>query len=334
MKVLVTGATGFLGRNLTVRLLKEGHEVAITGRSERVGKTLEEEGAIFEKAQLEDSDAISGLCRHKDVVFHCAALCSPWGNYRDFYSSNVIGTKNVIHGCKINNVSRLVNVSTSSVYFNHKNQINISEKDKIPPRQVNHYASTKLFAENEIDKAFNEGLPTITIRPHAIFGPYDNNIMPRILRVHKNGKLPLIGKGDNIVEITYVGNVVDALILSMNAPYASLGNKYNITNGEPMLLRELLEMVFHELGIPFSPIHIPYNLAFGAAIIMEALGSLPFIKNEPIVTRYSVGLFSKSFTFDISAAKRDLGYKPSTTTQQGIKKYARWWKARDDCMLS
>lgn len=327
MKVLVTGATGCLGRNLVTRLLNEGHEVHATGRNKVIGNLLMTQEAIFHKANLDDNEAIVKLCKNKDIVFHCGALSAPWGIYSDFYNSNVLGTKNITEGCIRHNVTRLIHVSTPSIYFDFTEKHLIPESANLSKKAVNYYVATKLEAERIIDTSFQEhNLPVVTIRPRAIFGPYDNAIMPRIIRAAHNGKVPLINGGNALIDATYVENVVESLMLARSANNHALGKKYNITNGEPIILKELLKSTFAELGLPFNPKIIPYKAAYCIASLMEAFASLPFINQEPVLTKYGVGVFSIGQTLDITAAKNDLGYKPIFTMEEGIRKFATWWR--------
>ena len=245
MKMLVTGATSGLGRNLVTHLLQKGFDVTATGRNVTAGALLAQEGAKFLPANIADTKAIDTLCANIDMVFHCAALSSPWGQYNDFYSANVLGTKNVVAGCLKHHVSRLIHVSTPSIYFDFTAKLNINENDPLPKQPANYYAATKLEAEHIVEEAFEKyGLPVISIRPRAMFGPYDATIVPRILRASKGGRVPLIGGGNALVDATYVGNVVESLLLCAKAPASCFGKKYNITNGEPLPFKLFLEKIF------------------------------------------------------------------------------------------
>jgi nucleoside-diphosphate-sugar epimerase len=327
MKTLVTGATGGLGQNLVQTLLKNGHTVTATGRNETIGKQLAAQGVFFKAANLEDSPTIHTLCKGQDIVFHCAALASPWGTYDEFYKANVIGTKNIADGCLKHDVSRLVHVSTPSIYFNYTNKLNIKETDPLPAQQATYYAATKLAAEQVLDKLFQEqGLPFIAIRPRAIFGPHDKTIFPRLLRTAKNGRVPLIAGGKALVDASYVENVVDSLLLCSTAPAACIGKKYNISNGEPETFRELTRQIFTALDLPFNPRTIPFPVAYAIAILSEGVASLPFLSFEPVLTRYGVSIFAFSQTLDISAAQRELGYVPAVSLKEGIQRFARWWQ--------
>ena len=327
MKILITGATGCLGRNLTNKLLSDGqHQIYITGRNQKIGEILENQGAVFQNADLKDRKTIINLCEDKEIIFHCGALSSPWGKYKDFYGANVLGTQNIIDGCLKHNVKRLVYVSTPSLYFDFTQKYQISES-AILPKPVNHYVATKLVAEKLIDHAFKTyKLPVITIRPRAIFGPYDAAIMPRIINIAKKGKLPLIKGGNALIDVSYVGNVVDSLILCAGAADSFLGRKYNITNDQPIILKDLLQKSFVALGLDFKPKIISYKMAYLVATLLEIIASVPFVKGEPLLTKYAVGVFGLSQTLNIDAAKNDLKYKPQINIDEGIQLYAKWWK--------
>ncbi|WP_010277450.1 NAD-dependent epimerase/dehydratase family protein [Paenibacillus senegalensis] len=328
MNVLVTGGTGFLGRRLALRLQNSGLDVTAAGRNMHIGRRLQEEGIRFAAADLRLREEAEPLIKGQDVVFHCAALSSPWGRYEDFYESNVLATKWLTRACLSGGVSRLVYVSTPSVYFNYKNRLDIKEDTPFPPKPANLYAKTKIMAEQIVDRASAEGLPVITIRPRALFGPGDTTILPRLIEANARGRLPLIDGGRALIDATYVDNVVDALVLAMKAPAELNGRKYNITNGEPLPFKQLLDNLFTKLDQPMRPIHLSYRKAMIAAAFMEGSARL-FRKNrEPQLTRYTVGVIARSQTLDIQAAIQELGYRPSITIDEGLDRFVQWWKER------
>jgi nucleoside-diphosphate-sugar epimerase len=330
MKALVTGATGFLGQKLAYRLSSMGWEVTAVGRNKSIGQQLKNDGINFLQADLSDSEKMTNACSEQDYVFHSGALSSPWGKYQDFYQSNVIGTKNIIDGCLKYNVKRLIHVSTPSLYFHYEDKLNISENDKLPEKFVNFYAETKFLAEQEVDKAFMNGVPVISIRPRALFGPGDNAILPRLIRANEKGAVPVIGDNKVLVDITYVENVVDALLLCMNSPSNTLGKKYNITNGEPIILTEVLQDVFQKLGQDFKPKHLSFSTAYNVAGAMEFISKYLLFGKEPILTRYTVGVLSKSQTLDITKARDELGYTPKVSIQEGIELFLKWWRETEN----
>jgi nucleoside-diphosphate-sugar epimerase len=264
-------------------------------------------------------------CEEQEIVFHCAAFPSPWGNYEKFYQANVIGTRNVAQACETNKVKRLVHVSTPSIYFDYKSHIDVKENDPLPD-PVSNYAATKFLAEEEIDKAFANGLATITIRPRALFGPGDTVIFPRLIPRLQSGRLPILGDGENIVDLTYIENVVDALLLCAESPSNTLGKKYNISNGQPVKIWRLVERICKELNLPLPKRKISYPVANAAATILELFYGLIPTHPEPPLTRISVSMLANSTTLDISAAKNELGYQPKVSVDEGFDLFMKWWK--------
>ncbi|WP_131778815.1 NAD-dependent epimerase/dehydratase family protein [Legionella bozemanae] len=325
MVCVVTGATGCLGLNLTQRLAANGYEVIALGRNEQLGKILSQSGARFITVDLLDKEKLKKVAQDAQTIFHCAALSSPWGRYKDFYKANVLGTQHVIEATPPN--TRLIHVSSPSIYFNFTEQHNIKEDAALPAKPANHYVKTKLLAESLVDKAYQEkNMNVITLRPRAIFGPYDRAILPRILQNEKKGILPIIGNGKNIIDITYVENVVDSLLLAAQADQQFCGKKYNITNGEPQALMAIISELFSALQKPLMPQFIPYSIAKIYAGCMEKLYNFPFIHKEPRLTRYSAAVLCMGQTLNIEAAQKDLGYQPQITINQGIEHFAKWYR--------
>jgi nucleoside-diphosphate-sugar epimerase len=324
---LVTGATGFLGGALTHRLNNMGWQVTATGRNPKALATLEAQGIKTVRADLADAEAIAAACREQQIVFHCAALAAPWGRATDFYNANVAGTEHVIRGCEQHMVQRLVHVSTPSIYFRLKPRLNVREDAELPSKPANEYARTKLMAEARIDGAAERGLPVVTIRPRAIFGPGDTTILPRLIARLQRGNFPIIGDGKNIADLSYVENVVDALMLCATSPSQTLGKKYNISNGQPVVLWDVIRKLADELGFPLSKRHISYAVANGLAGALEIICRILPGQPEPPLTRYTVGIIALSTTLDISAARRELGYQPRISIEDGFMEYIKWWRA-------
>ena len=325
MRCLVTGATGCLGINLTKRLVNDGHEVLALGRNQLLGTQVIQLGADFKVVDLKDKAALQQYTDQAEVIFHCAALSSPWGKYQDFYQANVLGTQNLIDMTP--KEARFIHISSPSIYFDFSEKHQIKEDSLLPKKPANHYIKTKLLAESLIDQAFKkQSLQVITIRPRAIFGPYDRAILPRLLKAEKNGVLPIVGLGTNLIDVTYVDNVVESLILASRAERHCLGKKYNITNDEPKTLAEIIRLLFSALGREIDLKIIPLKLAKRIGYCLELLYSLPFIKSEPPLTTYSAGVLALGQTLNIEAAKKDLGYKPIISIAEGMQAFAEWYK--------
>jgi nucleoside-diphosphate-sugar epimerase len=323
MKVLVTGATGGLGRNLVERLHRDGHDVVATGRNRAVGAALSAHGIRFVVADITDMRAMVPLMKGREVVFHCAALSSPFGKAKDFYAANVTGTE-VIAIATAYNQARLVHVSTPSIYFDYRHRYNISEFEPLPRVFANTYAATKYEAEQRVlANVRSAGLSAIILRPRGIFGPHDQVLFPRILNAAKDGVVPLINGGQTVLDLTYVDNVVDAMLQAAEAHHINQGEAFNITNGQGVILGEALKTVFEHLGLPFKTKQVPYAVAKLAVEAWELQARIT--GREPRLTRYSLGVLRYDQTLDITRAKNNLGYAPKVSIADGLRRFAEWY---------
>jgi len=323
MKIIITGATGFVGRNLAESFHDDGLQVIATGRSLVVGDELRKKDIEFKKADILDLNQLINAFSPADCVIHCAAKSGPWGRYRDFYETNVVGTRNVIEACKNHNIKRIIFISTPSIYFTGKDRYNISESEPLPDRQASNYSKTKLISETELMALKTEGFKTIIFRPRALFGPYDNTFVPRILRLAEKGQMPLINSGQALIDITYVDDFVDAVRKCLTAPDNSWNEVYNISNGDPISVKEWFSQVLSIFDRPFKPKNIPESAAKIIAGIMEFVSYLPLVGKEPSMTRFTVGYMAKSMTMSIDKAKQKLGYSPQVSNQEGFERYVK-----------
>ena len=231
MRILVTGGTGFLGSHLANALLRAGHEVSILGRTFGPVDDLIARGARPVPADLRDRAAVIAACGRQDAVFHVGALSAAWGKTADFQAINVGGTQAVVDGCRKHAVGRLIYVSSPAVIFDGRDHSDATESMPYPRRFTSVYAETKKMGEDVVRTAAQGGLATVIIRPKAIFGPGDRALLPRLVAAARQGRLRQFGDGKNLVDLTYVDNVVHALTLALTAP-AATGRTYFITNDE------------------------------------------------------------------------------------------------------
>lgn len=330
MKVLITGGTGMVGKQLALRLASRGHSVTAVGRNLSAVADVREPGIKFRKMDLESRDEVLAAIAGHEVVYHCAAHSAPWGRYDDFYRANVLGTRHVVEACERHGMQRLIHVSTPSVYFDFSDRFGIKESDPVAEKPCSHYTSTKLQAERVVQDAAQRGLETIILRPRGIFGPEDQVLLPRLLKAIEQKKLPIIGRGDNRIDLTYIDNLVDAMELCLEAPRSATGRIYNITNGEPIVLWDFIRKLVEEIGIPYRPKRTPYALMHGLAWALETHSKHLNQYREPPLTRYTVGLLAKSQTLDISAAREHLGYNPKISMKQGLQAVARSYRKRTE----
>ena len=328
MKVLVTGATSGLGRNAVECLLQEGYQVHATGRNQQAGAELEGLGAEFSALDLatESPDALVHLLEGADWVWHCAALSSPWGAYDDFLQCNTQASDQLAKVAGQVGIKRFVHISTPSIYFDFKHRQEIQESF-CASIFANHYAKTKFMAEQAIIQAQKEYPQTryTMLRPRGLFGPHDRVILPRVLEQVKAGKgvLKLPRGGAALLDLTYVKNVVHALLLASKKDHLPPAAVYNITNHDPQTLASLLTRLLRdEMQMDFRIKAVPYPMIYAVASVMEGIASIS--KKEPMLTRYSVGALNFDMTLSSELAQRELGYEPIYSLQEGIQETAAW----------
>lgn len=318
-KVLVTGATGFLGGAVSRDLIVRGFDVIGTGRNRDKGISLVAAGIDFRSIDLADRKSLDEAMRGVDVVVHCGALAAPWGRRKAFWDSNVVGTQNVIGACLSQSVSRLVHISTPSVVSSFEDQFCLDESEPAPSSFVSEYARSKWFAEEEIRAVDANALETVILRPRAIYGPGDINLLPRILDAARKGRLPIIGDGAALCNITHIDDVVQSIRLAMEKSQA-VGRTFFITGGEDLNLSDVVNDVLKTFDAPLPTRTMSVSKAMMMGRTLEWLWSVCRLAGEPPVTRYTVGQFAYSQTLDISAARCALGYRPRVAAAEGIRR--------------
>lgn len=320
MKAIVTGGTGFLGSHLVEMLADEGWNIIVLARNISITKPKSFKNVEFRAADISNLIELQKVFEEVDVVFHCAAFSSAWGKYDTFYRVNVKGTRNVLTCSERFKVKKLIYVSSTSVYFNYTDQLNINES------QINHtfanaYAKTKYLGEQVVLDEKNN-VEVIIIRPRGIVGDGDVAIMPRIMKLAEKGFFPLLKGGEATVDITYVKNVAYALILS--AKVKNLDREiFNISNDEPMKVKDLLGFVLKDKAVRL--VKVPYFMIFFLAWFSECVAKLINGK-EPKLTIYGVGLLAYSQTLNIDKAKKVLSYEPKYSIEYAVDRYLEWSK--------
>lgn len=317
MKVIVTGATGFLGGYVARRYAERGDDVVATGRNSERGRALERDGVHFLPADLTAPGDWMTCFDGADIVVHCAALSSLKGTYQMFHASNVVATEHVVRACETSRVGRLVNISTPSIYHCGEHRRDIKESDPLPARFANQYTQTKWQAEQSVQAAHARGLGAITLRPRAIFGPGDPSIVPRIIRVLKSGRLRVIGDGKNVVDVTCVDNVVDAVVCAGESHCS--GEAYNISNGEPILIWDFIRRIAEGLQLPPPRGHVPLGMLRTVAGLSESALRLLRPADEPMLTRYGIEVLGLTTTLNIDKARCALGYEPHVSVEAGLR---------------
>ena len=312
--ILVTGGGGFLGKAIIRLLAARGDRVFSFSRN--YYPELEKLGVQQIQGDIRDAAAVENACRGKDSVYHTAAKAGVWGDYRTYYQINTEGTLHVIAACRTCNVSRLIYTSSPSVIFNGCNMEGVDESCPYPETKALAEQAVRLAGQQKDSK-----LRTISLRPHLIWGPGDNHLVPRIL---KRGKyLRRIGDGKNLVDVVYIDNAAKAHFLAEDAlirnPEFS-GNVYFISQGKPVFLWKMVDDILQAGGLPSVKRSISQPMALRIGAFLEQVYSIFPFKGEPPMTRFVARELSTAHWFDISAARRDLMYFPEISIEEGLRR--------------
>ena len=322
-QVLVTGATGFLGSRLIEHLsnLNQFNLIRATGRSLKTHNQIHHPQVEYLLGDLVNPNFCQELVEGMDAVINCASLSAPWGQYKYFFEANCITQKNLVAASEQAKVQRFIYISSPSVYAKLKDRFSVSESDPLPKRFLNHYADTKIEAERILASS---NLPYIIFRPRALTGRWDTVIMPRLIKAYHQGRLKIIGNGENLADLTPVQNAVHAIQLGLTTSMNNYGEVYNISNGEPVPLWEVINYALKKGG--FEPIQqkVPYSIALPMATLIEMWAKLTRQVGEPTLTRYTLSTLAHSMTLDISKAKSRLGYQPPQTIYESIDEFIAW----------
>jgi nucleoside-diphosphate-sugar epimerase len=325
MKVLVTGGGGFLGQALCRNLVERGFHVVSFNRG--LYPALDAIGVRQVQGDLADRDAVVAAAKGVGAIFHNAAKAGAWGSYESYHRANVIGTRNVLDACRANEISRLVYTSTPSVTHRATHPVEGGTADTVPYGTdfKAPYATTKTIAEQEVLAANDASLATVALRPRLIWGPGDNQLLPRLAERARQGRLRIIGTGANLIDTTFIDNAaqahVDALHHLMPGG-ACAGRAYFISNGEPMPVRELVNALLKAVGAPTVDKHLSFRTAYAIGAVCEAAWTVLPLRGEPPLTRFLAEQLATAHWYDMGPATRDFGYVPKVTIAEGLARLA------------
>ena len=328
MKILVTGGGGFLGQAICRLLVKRGHEVASFNRG--LYPELDTLGARQIRGDLADAEAMHEAASGMDAIFHNAAKAGAWGSFESYRLANVVGTENVIAACRARGISKLVYTSTPSV--THRATHPVEGGNEINTPYGEHfkaaYPITKTIAEKAVLAANDATLATVALRPRLIWGPGDNQLLPRLVDRARAGRLRLVGDGNNLIDSTFIDNAAQAHLDAFDhlaVGSACAGKAYFISNGDPRSARETVNALLTAVGAPRVTGTIPFAVAYALGAILECAWHVLPLKGEPPLTRFLAEQLATTHWYDISAARRDFKYAPQVNFDEGLKRLAAAW---------
>jgi len=323
---LVIGGGGFLGTRIVEMLLEKGFVVRVYGRGKYTH--LAEMNVECVQADICDCLAMEKSMAGVDTVFHVAAKAGYWGKHSDYVKINVEGTKNVIRAMRLRGVQKLVYTSSPSVVGFNRHLSNVGQDIEYPKSYECSYPQTKALAEQIVKEANGPDLATVSIRPHMIFGPKDRHVFLPMIRRANGGKMIRIGKGNNLIDLTFVDNAAGAHIDAAKALYSHkapcAGKAYFISNDDPVVFYSFFDDLLRHLGI--DPVGKSMSRRTGRVIgvVLSSLFRILPLKGNPPLTPYLADMMAFDHWYDIEPAKRDLGYRVRVSMKEGVKKTVDW----------
>ena len=319
MKALVTGCGGFLGLYIVEQLRASGVDVRVLCRGNY--PALNRLNVEVVQADVRDVQQVERACQAVDSVFHVAAIPGVWGAWSMYHGINTQGTLNVIRGCRQNGVQRLIYTSSPSVVFDGNDHIDADESLKYPTKWLCHYPHSKALAEQAVLAADSPDLRTIALRPHLIWGPRDNHLIPRLIQRAKSGKLRRVGNGTNVVSVAYVENVAAAHLQAeqhLRDCDNAAGKAYFINEPQSVNLWNWIDLLLQHANLPAVARSISAGNAYKAGAAMELMWRILRLKGEPPMTRFVAAQLAGSHSYQINAARQDFGYQPLFTMEEGL----------------
>lgn len=324
MKILITGANGFIGSNLAALLIKQGHQVVALVRKTSNLKYIHDLPVQVAYGDITDRASIYHAAKACDIVVHTAGAVTDWGSMDYFTRHNVDGLKNVAQAAEDADVKRLVHISTVAIYgFNVKHS---TESDPTNPGEVG-YSKSKLAGVQWLDEfSKTTKMEIVKINPGNVFGPRDDKfIKPYLDIIMKNGFV-YVDKGSALTCPTYIENLVHGIALACFKPGVN-GKSYNITDGLEITWKEFTDAFYLALGKKPVSRSLPHNTLHGIAHGMEKVYNVLNIQKPPLLTRYRINNAGKDYHFSIERARMELGYEPIVDFKTSIQRTVDWYKA-------
>jgi nucleoside-diphosphate-sugar epimerase len=329
---LVTGATGLLGSHIVEQLRQRQRPVRVLVRAGSRLDWLKTQDVEFCTGDLTDPDSLQRACQGVTAVYHAAARVGDWGPWSEFEAYTIDGTRSLAEAAIAAGCRRFLHISSISAYGHPDGEGLVL--DETAPLGSNlhrwsYYSRAKVRAERDLWDLHRAGrLPLTVIRPSWLYGPRDRATIFRLVRLLKEGKVKILGDGENRLNVVYAGNVAEAAILAADSEQAE-GQAYNCCNDGEMRQKEWLNLLARELGAPPVTRHVPYRVAYSVAFCLECVGHAFRFRKPPMITRYAVWLMGRRCYFSAEKARQELGWQSTVSYEEGVRKTVAWLREQN-----
>jgi len=318
---LVTGATGLLGSHIVEKLIERDRPIRVLVRPNSDTRVLDKWGVEKAIGDITDPSSLTEAMKGVTTVYHAAAQVGDWGPWKQFVAISIDGTANMLAAARDAGVKRFLHVSSISAYGHPDGEGLVLDETAplgVDLHKWSYYSRAKVEAERLAWAAHAAGeVPVTVVKPSWLYGPRDRASMPRMIRAIRRGKVKLIGDGNNLFNLTYAGNEAEGCILAATSDKA-VGQSYNLSSDGEITQGQYINKIAECLGAKPVTKKVPYAVAKKAAFLMELFGHMFRRKTPPLVTRYSVWLMGRKCFFSPEKARRELGWTPTVSYDEGI----------------
>jgi nucleoside-diphosphate-sugar epimerase len=323
---LITGATGFVGGHLAEACAGRGHKVRTIARATSDTALLGRIGAEIIRGDILDAQTVRKGVDGADVIIHCAGKVGDQGPVDEYRSINVEALRVILEACKGKPLTRFVHMSSLGVY-EARHHHGTDETEPLPATHLDGYSQTKVEADQlALEYHRKHGVPVVVLRPGFVYGPRDRAVLPKLIKRMTNGKVHYLGGDRRALNTIYIGNLIDAVFLAIDKPTA-VGQVYNLTDGEDVSKRRFFEAVADGMGLPRSKQILPRWLAAILVRLLERQMRRAVARDKnPLLTPAQFKFLLLNLDFSIEKAKRELGYQPRVTFDEGMRETLAWYK--------
>ncbi len=321
MRVLVTGGSSLVGREVAERLQRRGDIVVLFQRNSLHGGGFEQR-----LGDLADAGAVTAAVSGMDAVVHLAARVGIVGDWAAFERTNIVGTANLMSAARAEGVGRIVYVSSPSVAHAGDSLVGVGAETADPKTARGHYARSKAQAEVDTLAMSGDSFPVVAIRPHLIWGPGDTQLVGRIVARAKAGRLATIGSGLALIDTTYVTNAADAIVTALGRAPELAGRAFVVTNGEPRPVAEMVGRILRAAGLEYPSLRVPYRVAKSGGAAVERIWAATERDDDPPMTSFLAEQLATAHWFDQRETREALDWKPAVNLAEGFQHLAAWFE--------